>query len=88
MRRLPLYFDSPGYETSADSLVPVGLRDNKNAWCLSSLISIQQIYSKTDTFIGAHVILNWYSPAHWVQLTVEETSPYPVHHSFDHICPG
>ena len=26
------------YETSADSLVPVGLRD-KNAWCLSSLVS-------------------------------------------------
>ena len=27
------------YATSADSLVPVGLRDNKNAWCLSSLVS-------------------------------------------------
>ena len=25
------------YATSADNLVPVGLRDNKNAWCLSSL---------------------------------------------------
>ena len=31
-------YDVIRYATSADSLVPVGLRDNKNAWCLSFLM--------------------------------------------------
>ena len=36
--RSPRPHDVFRYAISADSLVPVGLRDNKNAWCLSSLL--------------------------------------------------